>query len=150
MRTLADSALRGEIASRVARLRPDLPARWGRMTPHQAVCHLCDSFRGCMGEKPVARVRAFPGQRALMKWIALRVPLPWPKNIPTMPEMDQLSGGTKPGDWEQDRAELLNLMERFSGDARRTAHPMFGEMKYADWMRWAYLHMDHHLRQFGV
>jgi hypothetical protein len=28
-------------------------------------------------------------------------------------------------------------------------HPMFKEMSEKDWMRWGYLHTDHHLRQFG-
>jgi hypothetical protein len=26
---------------------------------------------------------------------------------------------------------------------------MFGPMSERDWMRWGYLHADHHLRQFG-
>jgi hypothetical protein len=29
------------------------------------------------------------------------------------------------------------------------SHPMFGGMTAKDWMRWGYLHADHHLRQFG-
>lgn len=28
-------------------------------------------------------------------------------------------------------------------------HPIFGRLSRAAWLRWAYLHMDHHLRQFG-
>jgi hypothetical protein len=28
-------------------------------------------------------------------------------------------------------------------------HPMFGAMTTLEWMRWGYLHTDHHLRQFG-
>jgi hypothetical protein len=29
-------------------------------------------------------------------------------------------------------------------------HPFLGKLSRAEWLRWAYLHMDHHLRQFGV
>jgi hypothetical protein len=29
-------------------------------------------------------------------------------------------------------------------------HPIFGRMSHREWLRWAYLHADHHLRQFGV
>jgi hypothetical protein len=36
-----------------------------------------------------------------------------------------------------------------SGAAGRPAHPIFGRMTEAEWMRWGYLHTDHHLRQFG-
>jgi hypothetical protein len=28
-------------------------------------------------------------------------------------------------------------------------HPLFGPMSRAAWLRWGYLHLDHHLRQFG-
>lgn len=150
MITLSDSGVRESLAARVAKLHPDFKPRWGRMTPHQAICHLNDSFRGCMGEKAVGMARAVPGQRAVMKWVALYVPVPWPKNLPTRPEIDQRRGGTPPRDWELDRSDLLALIDRFHGDVRRTPHPMFGEMQYRDWMRWAYLHVDHHLRQFGV
>jgi hypothetical protein len=37
-------------------------------------------------------------------------------------------------------------MRRIEGKA----HPLFGRMSDADWLRWAYLHADHHLRQFGA
>jgi hypothetical protein len=29
-------------------------------------------------------------------------------------------------------------------------HPIFGALSARDWLRWGYLHADHHLRQFGV
>jgi hypothetical protein len=28
-------------------------------------------------------------------------------------------------------------------------HPIFGRITRAEWLRWGYLHADHHLRQFG-
>jgi len=31
----------------------------------------------------------------------------------------------------------------------RVDHSLFGQMSYVDWMRWGYLHTDHHLREFG-
>jgi hypothetical protein len=47
---------------------------------------------------------------------------------------------------------LLDSMERFSRgprDFQFRPHPMFKKMSEGQWMRWGYLHMDHHLRQFG-
>jgi hypothetical protein len=29
-------------------------------------------------------------------------------------------------------------------------HPIFGRMSEAAWLRWGWLHADHHLRQFGA
>jgi hypothetical protein len=46
---------------------------------------------------------------------------------------------------------LLKTVERFCGCTQlMIVHPMFGSMKRADWLRWGYLHADHHLRQFSA
>jgi hypothetical protein len=62
-------------------------------------------------------------------------------------------GGTKPSEFEADRQELIRLTQLFRQtppDRSGVLHPIFGRMSSAQWLRWAYLHMDHHLRQFGV
>ena len=92
-------------------------------------------------------------QRSLIKWVALYVPAPWPKGVPTRPEVEQGIGGTPPGDFRRDRIDLIFAIERFSGSNRQfqwAAHPIFGKMRDREWLRWGYLHVDHHLRQFGV
>jgi hypothetical protein len=79
--------------------------------------------------------------------------LPWPAGILTRPEVDQEIGGTRPVNFAADVAELEALCERIttqSGRIHRRVHPVFGRMSQAAWLRWAYLHMDHHLRQFGA
>ncbi len=92
-------------------------------------------------------------QRTLIKWIALYAPMRWPKGLPTRPEVEQGAGGTPPVDFDLDRASLVSVIERF-GDASRSlpchSHPLLGDMRDSQWLRWGYLHADHHLRQFGV
>ena len=88
-----------------------------------------------------------------MKWAALYAPFRWPKGVPTRPEIEQGMGGTPPSEFEQDRKTLLSLIERFSNPSRDwewDPHPIFGPMSEREWMRWGYLHSDHHLRQFGA
>lgn len=148
MKTLMVPGDRQEILERVRNLKPDSPRRWGRMTPHQAVCHLNDSFLAVLGDKPVSLSTNW-FKRTLMKWVALQTPMPWPKDLKTRPEMDQLSGGTQPVDFEYDRSALCASMDRFVSAVQWAPHPMFGQMVAEEWMRWGYLHMDHHLRQFG-
>jgi len=93
-------------------------------------------------------------QRTIVKWIALYVPLRWPGGrILTRPEIDQEGGGTKPGDFAADVAELAVLTELFTTTTTRfdwEPHPIFGPLSDAAWLRWGYLHVDHHLRQFGA
>jgi hypothetical protein len=146
---MRDAPTRRRLVERIGALRPDAPRRWGTMTAHQAVCHLTDSFRGCMGEKSVSQAPSLLPRR-LMKFGALYMPIPWPHGVPTRPEMDQAIGGTAPVEFENDRAELIKVMERFVHAGKWTPHPMFGAMPEKDWMRWGYLHTDHHLRQFGA
>jgi hypothetical protein len=113
---------------------------------------MSDAFRMGMGHKPVSQATS-PLQRTLVKWIALYLPLPWPPGILTRPEIDQECGGTRPGEFAADVAQLEALVEIVTAETRSfewPRHPIFGRMSEADWLRWGYLHMDHHLRQFGA
>jgi hypothetical protein len=122
------------------------------MNAHQMVCHVSDSFRVCMGWKKVSPATGFL-RRTAVKWCALYLPLPWPKGVPTRPEVEQGRGGTPPVDFIRDRAQVVRLIEAFSEPNRGFdwhPHPLFGNMCDRQWLRWGYLHTDHHLRQFGV
>jgi hypothetical protein len=149
VKTLAQTAEREEIKRRIESVRVDSSRRWGRMSSHQMICHLADSFRRTLGEK---KTTDLPPNKVL-KFLALWVPVPWPHGFKTRPEMDQEVGGTRPVEFETDRRELLQLMDRFTCESplpQFSAHPIFGVMTRKELMRWAYLHMDHHLRQFGA
>ena len=152
MKTMARPRDKAEIVRRLKMVRPDCRRKWGRMSAHQMVCHLSDSFRMVTRQKPTSPATGVL-QSTLIKWIALYAPLPWPAGVPTRPEVDQEVGGTSPGDFAADLAELELLLETVTtpvNDFRWPAHPIFGPMSEAAWLRWAYLHTDHHLRQFGL
>jgi hypothetical protein len=133
-------------------VRPDSPRRWGRMSAHQMICHLSDAFLAVRGQKPVSDASGLL-QRTVVKWIALYAPIRWPVGILTRPEIDQELGGTRPTDFAADVAQLEALVELVTARTAASAwlpHPIFGPLSEAAWLRWAYLHMDHHLRQFGA
>ncbi len=148
MKTLVSPGARDGLVRRLTAIQPDTPRLWGRMSSGQMVCHLTDSFRSMMGEKEITEVRY---QRALL-YAALYLPLRWPKGTPTRPEVDQFGGGTKPADFAEDIRQLIAVIARFGSTSRDFTfqpHPIFGPMSDWQWMRWGYLHTDHHLRQFG-
>jgi uncharacterized protein DUF1569 len=152
MKTLAHPPDTAELHDRLQTLRSEAVPRWGKMSSHQMVCHLGDCFRMALREKPVSPNTGLL-QRTVLKWIALYTPLPWPRGIQTRPEIDQLLGGTRPGEFAADLAQvrgLLDAMTERRSDLDGHPHPTFGLMTEADWLRWGYLHVDHHLRQFGV
>src|SRR5215510_3400288 len=87
MKTMARPRDKAEILRRMKALRPECSRRWGRMSAHQMVCHLCDSFRLVTRQKDASASTGLL-QSTVIKWIALYVPLPWPAGVPTRPEMD--------------------------------------------------------------
>lgn len=151
MKTLAREQDCAELRRRLAQLRAETQPRWGRMSAGQAVCHLADAYRMALGEYLVAS-RSRLVDRTVFKLLALYTPMPWPKGIPTAPELDQFAGrGTCPEDFAADAASLLALMQRMAGhQGAWPDHPILGPMSRSQWMRWGYLHPDHHLRQFGL
>ena len=150
MKTLARHSDKDELVHRLRTVSPDSVRRWGRMSAHQMVCHVSDCYRMAMGEKPVSEATGLL-QRTVVKWVALYAPLPWPAGILTRPEIDQERGGTSPIGFAADVALLEALLEQVAAwSAERPPHPIFGRMSDGDWHRWGYLHMDHHLRQFGA
>jgi hypothetical protein len=153
VKTLARPRDRAEILDRLRQVRPDSVRRWGRMSAHQVVCHMSDALRMGMGQKPVSHATGL-FQRTIVKWIALYLPVPWPAGrLLTRPEIDQEAGGTLPVDFAADVAQLEALLELVTAETRSfdwPPHPIFGRMSDAAWLRWGYLHMDHHLRQFGA
>ena len=152
MKTLSHPKSRRELVSRLENILPDTLRKWGKMTAPQMICHVTDAFLGIMGDKPMEIPRGVSFW-PLMKPFVLYAPFKWPPGVPTRPEFDQVSGsGTPPAQFEQDKRSLLAAIDKFSAQPRSFAfrpHPMFHELSEKEWMRWGYLHCDHHLRQFG-
>jgi hypothetical protein len=152
MKTLARARDKAEVLRRMRELREQSAARWGRMSAHQMVCHLCDAYRMATGQK---LVRPSTGllQQTILRWVALYAPMAWPAGIHTSPEIDQERGGTRPVEFAADVKEVEALVELMTSQPERVrgqVHPIFGRMSQSAWLRWAYLHIDHHLRQFGA
>jgi len=150
MKTLSNPRDRKEVLERLGKVRPDSQPRWGIMSAHQMVCHLSDSFLVSFGEKDISSSSNVLW-RTVFKWGALWVPRRWPPGIRTRPEIDQQQGGTPPTEFARDLEKLRILFGRFCAwQGEFIPHAIFGPLSRSERMRHAYLHMDHHLRQFGA
>jgi hypothetical protein len=147
MKTVWQDEARHELENRIARLSPDRKAQWGRMSAPQMVCHLAESLKMALGDLPVASKRVpirYPPLKQFIVYLA-----PFPKNVPTAPELLARS----PREWSDDVADLQSLLNRFAArgaDSAWPKHPAFGKLSGRAWGVLAYRHMDHHLRQFGA
>lgn len=150
MKTLLNDRDRKEVQLRLTNVHPDSLPRWGSMSAHQMICHLTDSFRAALREKYVSPATNL-FTRTLLKTLALWVPIPWMRGFRTRPELDQRQGGTQPVEFASDVERLRTLFDRFCDSGQDfMPHPILGDLSRTERMRHAYLHMDHHLRQFGA
>ena len=146
-----DAREREALLARVHRLSADSTARWGRMNVQQVVCHMADLVRVALGEKisaPLGLPLGWPGLSWFVVWL-----MPWPRGVPTAPELRAGTGMTAPGDFARDKEILLELLDRFTAfpaERQFSPSPAFGPMSRAMWGRFMWRHVDHHLRQFGV
>jgi Protein of unknown function (DUF1569) len=148
MKSLASVEVLAEIRGRLRNVRVDDRARWGKMTAKRMVRHLICSYEIALGERTVEPVEG--PVPVLMKFIALRSGFRWPKNIQTVPELKRAIAEHSDVEFNVLMRAVVESTEAVArGGHYAPSHPMFGPMSPEDWMRWGYLHADHHLRQFG-
>ncbi len=149
MRSLSHERDRREIEERLVALQAEDRRQWGLMSVGEMICHVRGAFLTAMGEISSQPVQ-LPVPRAAIKAMALWAPMPWKRNFQTLPELKVGTEAMRVGFFAADRAEAIEQMRRFLRPEQvRVDHAFFGPMSFEDWMRWAYLHTDHHLRQFG-
>jgi hypothetical protein len=149
MKSLSNPQDAAEIRTRILSLTAEDQPRWGVMNVTQMVCHVREPYLFALSAEPTNHTKlAVPPRVA--KYIALRLPLPWPKGLPTLPEFKIGGAAMDTKNFGDDRSTLLEALNRFcAAQNLKKDHSFFTTMTHADWMRWGYLHADHHLRQFG-
>ena len=149
MKTLAQPEDAAEIRTRILSLTSSDTPQWGIMTVNQTVCHVREAFVYALSDTPVDPI-ALPYPPKIVKQFALKLPTPWPHSTTTIPQLKLDAPGMATTTFEHDRDTLLISFDSFCALTNHTRdHPFFGSMQHADWMRWGYLHADHHLRQFN-
>jgi hypothetical protein len=146
-KSLWNARERSEIIVRLGRLSPDSKPRWGRMNASQMLAHLGKWLEMAEGRLETADLKLpwrYPVlQQLIVYW------LPWPRGIPTAPELIC----TEQFDWAAGDAavrQLVDLFEKRDPRAPWPVHPAVGNMTSRAWGVFGYRHIDHHFRQFGV
>ncbi len=148
---MLDPATAAEMRQRLERLTSESQAAWGKMNVNQMLCHVTDGFKMSTGTRPV-KDQSNLITRTLLKFVVVNL-ISMPKNVPTLPEIDQAKDGTKPEEFERDMTELLrcfDAMRSLPPDFKWPPHPKFGPLTAQQWGKLGYKHLDHHLRQFGA
>ena len=132
---------------RIGKLQPDTPRQWGAMTPNETIAHLDRSIAISLGEIEVKDESNF-FLRSIIRPIFFSGLFEWPKG--KLKVMPIFMGAPETG-----KEKLIASIERFieKADAepnRKALHPAFGVQPISFFRRMHGLHMDHHLRQFGL
>lgn len=145
--TLWDAGARESLITRLEKLRPDSPAQWGKFNAPRMLAHVTDWMRMAAGELTTAPRGGFlrfgPVKRLAIYY------LPFPKGVPTAPELLARA----PEEWPAECGVLRTYLEQFETRHRAIGfpeHPAFGNLSAEAWGVLGYRHTDHHFRQFGV
>jgi len=137
-----------EMKKRVEKLTASSTAQWGNFDAHGMICHLLDGLQYTLGMKKEIEELAPGPPMFLRNLIRLYVPMPKAK-IKTHPSYLE----TKPEEFEKDKRQLVELMDRFLAESARESwpmHPFFGNLDGPAWAKLTWRHVNHHLSQFGV
>ncbi|WP_413997623.1 DUF1569 domain-containing protein [Flavobacterium sp. W1B] len=137
-----------ELIDRINKLKPESQAQWGKMNAAQMLSHCQGPIDVAFGDlklKPNFLI-ALLGKLFKNKILGAGE---FKKSSPTAPQFIR----KETIDFEQSKKELIFKITQFSelGEKaiKSNKHPFFGEMSFEDWDRLQYMHLDHHLKQFG-
>jgi hypothetical protein len=148
-KNILDSEGRQAILSRIEKLTPESKALWGKMNVRQTLRHMRFGYQMPLGEISEPEEGGVL-KKKIMKFFLLNVPAPKEK-AETYPSFNTVSLGIDPPDFEAERRELKEYIQRFSeASSLLENNPMAGKFQREDWGRLMYNHCDHHLKQFGV
>lgn len=135
-----------QLKERLERLTPERKPRWGSMSAGQMLCHLTDAVT-CALSAPDPATEVVQGPPMVIRH-AVRLWMPWPRGLPTLPEMTR----TDPAVFKKDMDRLFRKMECLMKTRRDDwpVHPFFGPLDGLAWARLTWRHIHHHLRQFGL
>jgi hypothetical protein len=149
VKTLADPRALAALAARLEHVSNTQARVWGTMTPHQMLVHLAEASETAAAGRPLPPAPRAPSR--VIKWIALYAPFRWPRGVQL--RMDP-AGKVLPAEtFDADRRRAIAALRALASTAPGALpaeHPFFGSLSQREWLRWAYLHTDHHLRQFGL
>jgi len=152
MKNMLVDEVYSQTAQRIQSLSVSSLRKWGSMTVEQMLAHCADQIRLALGEKAAHEKPTF-FNRNIAKYAGLWLPRIPIKNMKGPVDMDWQQFGSQPQDVTSEKQQLILLLKQFRASALGShfnPHPMFGKLNRSQWARFMYVHIDHHLRQFGV
>jgi len=147
--TLLDPSSAEAIIERFKKLTPDSRGRWGHMQVTEMLLHCTLANRFVLEDRsPYCR----PGfKQRLKKFACLHIITKLPRNRIGPPRL-QTRNKISADEFEAQKNAAIASVTAFSAHqgAITSLHAAMGYLTNKEWGIVAWMHMDHHLRQFGV
>jgi len=135
-----------EIVTRIENLQPTSQAKWGKMNVAQMLAHCQEPIKIGLGITHAKRglLGILFGQMFKKKFLKQG----FTNNLPTSPEFVIVSDKS----FTTEKQQLITLVKKLAEPNAITCkkHPFFGKITEAEWGEISYLHLHHHLKQFGA
>ena len=136
---------------RIEELKPDSERQFGSLDVAGMMRHMRNVMEAALEEVSYPD-QSKPVVRRLMFFFATQIMTTWPKGRIKAPDF-----WTPPAeeDFERERELWVASLERFAEKAKKESsrvvqNPFFGPLKLRQWSLLNGIHVDHHLKQFGV
>jgi hypothetical protein len=149
MKTIFDDDARREFIIRLNKLNAETYPLWGKMSAPQMVKH-CRLWEEMIHQNQLLKgslIGRVIGRLILKK--VLQTP-DFRKNSPTVSQMIVTSKDINFADERRQLIASINSYPQYNFLDNSFIHPFFGKMTREQIGRLVYLHMNHHLNQFGV
>lgn len=148
MPTLFDANTQTIMLQRINNLSATSQRKWGKMNVAQMLKHLTTAFAVPINKTQTPReIMYYLAANPVTRWIMIKAVNKWPKNMITAKSFLV----TEDVEFEQAKLDFLEMYNAFlNAKEFNGSHPVFGKMSKALWGDAMYIHLNHHLEQFGV
>jgi hypothetical protein len=147
---LQDQAGVNDLIYRALKLSPESKHHWGNMDVIEMLQH-CNAANklvllGTQSNKQDSL------KQKIIRFAYLNFPLRFPKNIKAPKKLKLITDKETPQNFETEKELYIELISQFPIQTfpKKMYHPVFGNLNPKEWGILNWMHMDHHLRQFGV
>jgi len=137
------------IIGRISAITPDTPRQWGTMNATEMLQH-CNLANEFILQGTAAYIAPNLKQR-FVKFLAMKVLPRFPKNHKGPKRVD-VRGKVDIGAFQSYKQTYINIMRAIPQRNLPVTsfHPSMGYLSHEEWGVIIWMHMDHHLRQFGL
>ncbi len=147
-KNLRDEDAAKELIERVNKLSVDKSGLWGAMEVTEMIHHCNKALKATLDAKPSTQASSL--KQKTLQFLFLNVLSQYPKNAKAPRQV--IAEKVSRDRFEIERQQFIDLINEFvqRKHSIEPHHPIFGRLDTRKWGVFTWMHLDHHLRQFGV